>query len=280
MERGFAPVIFPDFVEVYGLDYYDESIQALEHFTKTSTSEFAIRHFLIKYEEKTMKQMLSWAKSDNYHVRRLASEGSRPRWPWAIGLPNFKKDQAKVIEILNILKNDPEEYVRRSVANNLNDISKDNPEIVISLSKKWLGVNDNLNWVIKHGNRTLLKNGNSETLSLFGFEKVKNIKVNDFNCDNDVKEGGKFNFSFNLTNNNKKLGKLRIEFAIYFMKKNGKQSKKVFKISESNYDIKNKMIYKYFSFKSITTRKYHKGEHSISIIVNGIELNNEKFLLK
>jgi len=124
---GLENMIFQDFVEVYGLDSFDVSMMAFEVFTVNSSSEFAIRKFILKYEEKTMIQMLLWAKSENEHVRRLASEGSRSRLPWAVALPVFKEDPTSVVEILELLKDDVSAYVRKSVANNLNDISKDNP---------------------------------------------------------------------------------------------------------------------------------------------------------
>ena len=126
--RGFQYMFFPGFVERYGLNQYETSIQALEHFTKHSSSEFAVRPFITKYNHKMMAQMEVWAESDNHPIRRLASEGCRPRLPWATALPEFKQDPAPILPILEKLKNDESEYVRRSVANNLNDISKDHPQ--------------------------------------------------------------------------------------------------------------------------------------------------------
>lgn len=280
IKDGFAPMFFPDFVEVYGLDYYEESIKALEHFTKTSSSEFAIRPFIIKYENKVMKQMTEWADSDNYHVRRLATEGCRPRLPWAIGLPAFKTDPTLVIEILNKLKDDPEEYVRRSVANNLNDISKDHPDVIVDLSKEWLNKDKNRRWLVKHANRGLLKKGDVKTLSLFGFKAPDNIGIKGFSLTREVLLMEDLNFEFDLNTTKENLGKLRVEFAIYFMKKSGKNAKKVFSISESVISGNSKKIQKKFSFKNITTRKYYTGIHYLSIIINGVELEKKIFILK
>ena len=113
-------------------------------------------------------------------VRRLASEGCRPRLPWAMALPNLKENPAPIIPILENLKNDPARFVRLSVANNLNDIAKDNPEIVIDLVKKWKGESKEVDWIIKHGCRTLLKQGNPEVMELFGFNStISNICVED-----------------------------------------------------------------------------------------------------
>lgn len=113
---GFLNMFFPDFVELYGQGYFDESMKALEEFTKYSSSEFAIRPFIVNDKKKAMAQMLKWSKSNNYHVRRLASEGCRSRLPWAMALPEFKKDPSLILPILDNLKNDESEYVRRSVA--------------------------------------------------------------------------------------------------------------------------------------------------------------------
>ncbi len=155
--KALEAMIFQDFVEVFGLDDFEISMKALELFTIDSSSEFAIRQFIIKYEDKTINQMKIWAKSKNEHIRRLASEGSRPRLPWAVALPNFKKNPQKVFEIIELLKNDSSKYVQKSVANNLNDISKDNPKMVVEFVKNNLNISKNLDWICKHGSRTLLK---------------------------------------------------------------------------------------------------------------------------
>ncbi len=135
--HGLENMIFQDYVEVYGMEDVETSLQALEHFTVGSSSEFAIRRFILRYPARTMQQMRKWATDDDHHIRRLSCEGCRPRLPWAISLPAFKEDPKEIIEILEILKDDESEYVRKSVANNLNDISKDNPLVVIDIAKRW-----------------------------------------------------------------------------------------------------------------------------------------------
>ena len=136
---GFPYLFFPDFVELYGQEdeHWDISMKAIERFTQRSSSEFAIRPFIIKDPERVMEQMMVWANHHNEHVRRLASEGCRPRLPWGISLQIFKKDPSKVLHILEQLKSDSSIYVRKSVGNNLNDISKDNPQAVIDFVNKW-----------------------------------------------------------------------------------------------------------------------------------------------
>ena len=276
---GFQFMFFPDFVEMYGLDYFEKSVEALEFFTTSSSSEFAVRPFIVKYPDKMMKQMMIWAKSENHHIRRLSSEGCRPRLPWAMALPEFKKDPTTVIKLLENLKNDESEYVRRSVANNLNDISKDHPDLVLKLAKEWKGQSPETDQLIKHACSTMLKKGLTEVLELFGFGNPENINLSEFHVDRDVKLGDKIQFGFSISSEKGRLGKLRIEYAIDFMKSNGKQAAKVFKISEGNYQDNVKKITRHYSFKKITTRKYYCGLHGISIIINGKEFIRGEFVL-
>ncbi len=271
-------MIFQDFVEIYGLNNFKTSMDALECFTVNSSSEFAIRQFILKYPNETMIQMQLWAKSTNEHIRRLSCEGCRPRLPWAISLRDFKKNPKDILKILNILKYDESKYVRKSVANNLNDIAKDNPQIIKIIAKEWIGDNANLNWIVKHGCRTLLKNGDKEILDIFGFVENKNMYIDNFNLNKKINMGEKLEFSF-LLNSTKNLGKLRIEYSITFVRLNNKYSTKIFKISEGIYNRNSYEISKYYSFKPISTRKYYRGKHKLSIIVNGVILDEKEFIL-
>ncbi len=274
---GLEKMVFQDFVEVYGMDDFEKSMEALECFTKDSSSEFAVRRFIVKYPKDTMACMKVWANSDDVHVRRLASEGCRPRLPWAIALPEFKQNPKEVLEILDILKDDESEYVRRSVANNLNDISKDNPDIVKEITKSWIGQNQNRDKLLKHGCRTLLKASDRDTLEMFGFKKLEGLKIEDFTMTNKVEFEKELLFSFTL-NSKVNLGKLRVEYALHFVRQNNKYSKKVFKISEGIYKQKSKKVEKTYSFRPISTRRYYKGKHKLEIIVNGETLLDKEFL--
>jgi len=276
---GLAHMCFPDFIEQFGLDDFKTSMMALEKLTDNSSSEFAIRPFIIRYPDKTMKKMKQWSKSKNYHVRRLASEGCRPRLPWAMALPEYKKDPSDVLAIILDLVDDKELYVRRSVANNLNDISKDNPQRLVEIARQHLGQSKNVDWVIKHACRGLLKQGHKEVLTLFGFTDINHIKLKNFQVDKNVRLGESLNFQFELMTNQSSLGKLRIEFIIDFMKSNGKLAGKIFKISEGEYQQKKRRVSKYFSFRPISTRKYYLGEHRISIVVNGVKIASRSFEL-
>ena len=176
----YGPVL-DNYVEQYGLDDYETSVKAIEKITQFTSCEFSVHPFIIKYPDKMMQQMLVWSKHEHWGVRRLASEGCRPRLPWAMALPNLKENPAPIIPILENLKNDPARFVRLSVANNLNDIAKDNPQTVIDLVKRWQGESKEVDWIIKHGSRTLLKQGNPEMMELFGFNStVKSVHIENF----------------------------------------------------------------------------------------------------
>ncbi len=276
-----AYMFLPDYIEQYGLDDYDTSINAMELITPFTSCEFAIRPFIITYEAKAIKQLLKWSQHKNLHVRRLASEGSRPRLPWAMALPFLKKDPTSILPILENLKNDISEYVRRSVANNLNDIAKDHPEIVVSIAKKWFGKTKETDRLVKHASRTLLKQGHPKLMELFGFGSVKNIKIEDFKIlTPKVKIGDSLEFKFQLKNTAKKSSKIRLEYAIHYQKANGSLSPKVFKISEKIYEGKSiTNVHRKQSFKIITTRKFHSGLHKVSIIINGKTFNTLNFNL-
>jgi len=276
---GLEHMFFPEFIEQFGLADFKLSMKALEHLTSGSSSEFAIRPFIIKFPDESMKQMALWSQSNHDHVRRLASEGCRPRLPWAMALPVFKKDPAKVLDIILNLIDDESLYVRRSVANNLNDISKDNPHLLIHVAKQYLGQSPNVDWVIKHACRGLLKAGDKSVLPLFGYTDAKHVQLKSFKADAQVLMGEKLNFEFDLQSNSGVLGKLRLEFVIDFVKASGKTSGKVFKISEGEYDQSSRRITKYFSFKPISTRKYYTGEHAISIVINGNKIATQSFIL-
>ena len=271
----------PDYIEQFGIEHYDTSVRAIEIVTQFTSCEFAVRPFIIKYGDKMIKQMLRWSKHKNEKVRRLSSEGIRPRLPWAMALPSLKKNPEPILPILENLKTDTSENVRRSVANNLNDISKDNPDFVVSIAKKWKGLSKEIDWIIKHGSRTLLKQGNTKTLSHFGLNNGSYIKLSNFKLlTPTVKIGEDLIFSFSLKNSYKKKQTIRLEYGLYYRKANGQLSKKVFKISEREYEPTEIVNHKRKqSFRVITTRKFYSGKHKISIISNGKEHNAIEFNL-
>lgn len=278
---GFEAMFFPDFVEVYGLADWDRSMTALEHFTKYSSSEFAVRPFIVQDQQRMVRQLKLWAASPNEHVRRLASEGSRPRLPWAMALPAFKQNPVPLLPILKRLKADPSEYVRRSVANHLNDISKDHPQIVLTLAEQWLKGKPETRWIMKHGCRTLLKQGDPQTLALFGYRKPGDLTIQHFQLRPPViRMGEQVEFEFELVSRKTELGQIRMEYAVEFVRLKGATTRKVFKISEGIYPERSRVYRSTHSFKPISTRNYYPGTHCLAIIVNGQEMEQAEFELQ
>lgn len=280
-EQGFANIFVPDYIEVFGVEHPEESLVALGEITKLVSAEFAIRPFLLRYPESTMKQMLIWSKSSHASVRRFSSEGCRPRLPWAMGIPALKKDPKNILPILENLKEDPSEYVRRSVANNLNDIAKDHPDLVLDLVKQWQGKNPNTDWIIKHGCRTLMKKGNQSALNLHGFDPKKKSVIRALSLKKTkVKIGEYLNFDFAFVNREKDPASFRLEYAIDYLTATGKRSRKIFKIAENTFGpgewIK---IQRKQSFKNFTTRKHFKGKHHLTILANGKKLAAKEFII-
>lgn len=269
---GFEFMFLPDFVQQYGQHDYKNSVKCIERITQFISCEYAIRPLIMHYEKQAIPQLIAWSKHKNHHVRRLASEGSRPRLPWGMALPNYKKDPSPILPILHQLKNDPSEYVRRSVANNLNDIAKDNPNVVLKLAEEWKGISEQTDPVIKHGCRTLLKQGHAHVLNYFGLNSNQ-IKVTNFSITlPQISVGQYLEFTFDVQNNSKIAQTLRLEYAVHYLRNNGQHNKKVFKISERVFEPNEQQaITRKQSFKPITTRKFYAGTQRLSIIVNGKE---------
>jgi 3-methyladenine DNA glycosylase AlkC len=277
-----ALIILPDFVEVFGVDDFIFSLEALEFFTEFGSSEFAVRKFLKFDEDRALEFFTKWTKSKNYHVRRLASEGCRPMLPWGEALISFKKNPAKILPILENLKFDKAEYVRKSIANNLNDISKNHPQVVLDLMQKWNAekVDEKL---IKHALRTLLKKGNKEALKIIGIKTEnlsKDFTIPSFSLQNSkVKIAQDLVFDFTLQNHEPN-NKIRLEYVLYFLRQNGLYSKKNFQITTKNFAKGVFEFSKKHSFRDLSTRKHYVGKHSISLVVNGIEIQKLQFDLK
>lgn len=269
--QGFPYMFFPDFVEQYGLEDEEISLSALELFTQYSSSEFAIRPFLQRNPAKIMAQMLLWAKHPNHHVRRLASEGCRPRLPWGMALKEFQRDPSPILPILELLKADDSDYVRRSVANNLNDIAKDHPALVLDIAERWIGEHPHTDWIVKHGLRTLLKRGNPKAMQLFGFGAMPSFTIHNLRFhQSSVAIGESVNISFDVQS--EKAENIRLEYGVYYVKSSGEATRKVFFIHERKYsDGERVQIQRKISFQQRTTRKHYVGTHRLTIIVNGVE---------
>ncbi|MCP4050797.1 MAG: DNA alkylation repair protein [bacterium] len=279
--KGFDAMALPEFVGIYGLKDWDISLKALGCFSKYSSGEFAVRPFLIKDSAAVLQEMMKWADDSNPGLRRFASEGCRPRLPWAMSVPALKKDPSLIIPVLEKLKNDESLFVRKSVANNLNDISKDHPELVLDLGSSWFGKNRNTDWIIKKAFRTLLKQGNLKAMRLFGFKDPAKIIVQNLKIKQDsIVTGDIIDFYFDIINQSNSRFKIRLEYIVEFAKANQKKSQKVFQIKESCFSPGTYSITKKHSFKNMSTRKHYSGLHSIIIVVNGLKKTQLQFFIK
>lgn len=276
---GFPYLFFPDFVAVYGQadKHWALSMQALERFTSKSSAEFAVRPFLLRDPERMMQQMVAWAGHADEHVRRLASEGCRPRLPWGISLPIFKRDPSLVLSVLELLKEDSSPYVRNSVANNLNDIAKDNPEVVLQTARRWKGVNPYTDWIVRHGCRTLIRAANSEALALFGYAEAINAESLTTCASLSVTPsiqpiGGCCELHYKLCIREGEPVRIRLEYGIDFVKARGQISRKLFLLSDKTVSggtiLTGKRMHRW---SDLTTRRHYPGEHRIVLILNGCE---------
>jgi 3-methyladenine DNA glycosylase AlkC len=278
--NGFANWAIMTYIERFGLDDFDTSVAAMEALTQYSTAEFAIRPYMNRYTEHMLPVLHQWATDANEHVRRLAAEGSRPRGVWVAHIPAFREDPRPVIELLEKLKADDSLYVRKAVANNLNDISKDHPDLVIKTALRWKKTDHvHTNWIIKHACRTLIKAGHPEAFPLFDFSYPPKVRVTSLKTTpNRVKIGGELTFAFTVTSTHAKPQKLAVDYAVHYVKADGRTTKKVFKLSEKTIAPKESMELKSKrSFKNFSTRTHHPGKHTIEIIVNGVKKASADF---
>lgn len=271
--RGFPYMFFPDFVERFGLEHWERSIRALEKFTPMSSSEFAVRPFLLRDLERMAAQMREWSRHPDEHVRRLASEGIRPRLPWALGVPALKRDPSPIWPILERLKDDPSEYVRRSVANNLNDISKDHPETVAETVRLWKGKSPLTDWVLRHGSRGLIRAAHPEVMAAFGLLPAQGVEVRDWSLSSGaIANGGSVEVRYSLRVPEGEPQKLRLELAVTFPRPGGKHYRKLFKLSEKEAGPGTSVEgVRRHSFADLSTRRHYPGVHRLSLIVNGQE---------
>lgn len=284
---GFSIWPIAEFIQTYGLNHPDISLEALKLLTTHFTSEWAVRPFIKKYPEKTMDFLLQCTKDKNVDVRRWASEGTRPRIPWGERLQDFIKNPSATKDILEALKLDPELFVRKSVANHLNDISKDNPEYVIAVLKQWQeqAQDDNqkrIEWITRYALRTLIKDGNLNALALIGVAHDASIKMEKFSIKQEhLKLGESLEFQVQVLSTSEQPQKIVIDYIIHFMKSNKKTAPKVFKLRSFDipaYGIVT--IEKAHSLKKITTRQYYSGIQKIDIQINGKIFGSKNWYLE
>lgn len=248
-------------------------MRAQYEITQRFTCEYSIRPFLEHHTEATLARLREWACDESVHVRRLVSEGTRPRLPWASRLRVFDNNPQPVLELLELLKDDPELYVRRSVANHMNDIGKDNPRLLLTVLKSWqLGATPERKWVIKHALRSAVKRADKGALDLLGFGKPPKVSVTNISITPKRPHiGDAITIAFDLTNDTSKAQHLNVDFSIHFVKANGSSAPKVFKLKElepeANASIR---LSKKVSLAVQTTRVLYAGKHNVDVVINGL----------
>ncbi|GFN31563.1 DNA alkylation repair protein [Paenibacillus xylaniclasticus] len=284
---GLAYLFFPDFIEVFGRDeaHWELSMSMLQRFTSRSTSEFAIRPFILEQPERTLKAMLAWADSEDEHIRRLASEGCRPLLPWAPALPMLRRDPSPALPILEKLRCDESLYVRKSVANHLNDISKVHPDVVVRTAKRWFGTHPLTDWIVRKGCRTLVKQAEPTIMSLFGYgengEQTDNgsnglaAKIHQFEpIRSEVTIGEETLLYYDVQLPCEGAGsRVRLEYSIDFVRPAGKLSHKRFLLADKPIlpDALRLKGTKRHAWRELSTRKLFSGEHRIALWINGKE---------
>ncbi len=276
---GFLAWPFTQYVEEYGLEHFHESLAALKEITTVMSAEFAIRPFLQKYRAETLAVLTNWAQDENVHLRRLASEGTRPRLPWGPRLVEFQMDPAFCLPILRALRKDPELYVRKSVANHLNDISKDHPALLVRELRAWQKDKDpRVQWIIRHATRSLVKAGDEACLALLGYRKpqLKQAKLKVSPAA--IRVGGAIELEFSAKAVREE--EWLIDYAVYHRKANGKLSAKVFKWTKKRVAVGSSLqLKKKHSIRLISTRKYYAGAHRVEVLVNGAAVAEAPFWL-
>jgi 3-methyladenine DNA glycosylase AlkC len=269
-------------VERRGLEDPPAALDAIERLTRYASGEFAVRPLIEQHPEPTFARLAEWAASDDVHLRRLASEGTRPRLPWGRRLVALQRDPSPALPLLDRLRDDPEEYVRRSVANHLNDVAKDHPALAAATARRWLaegGVHTER--VVRHGLRTLVKAGDPEALALVGAESSADVAVEELRLEETaVRLGESLRFSFLLRNREDRPVPVVVDYVINFRRANGALSPKVFKLANPTLPpVATIHLRRVFPIRPITTRRYYPGEHRLEIQVSGRILASARFEL-
>lgn len=282
LNSAFVSLFLPHFVASYGRDDFKRSMAALKYFTTFGSAEFAIRHFLLHDFERTLAVMQEWSLDDNEHVRRLASEGSRPRLPWSFRLAEVQVNPELCASILDNLKADGSLYVRKSVANHLNDITKDHPEWVLGLIEGWNLDNPHTAWIARHALRSLIKQGNTRALTIMGAGARAEVKIHDLKVTPAVINlGERINLSFSLESTAAVPQKLVVDYAIDYVKSAGHSAKKVFKLKTLTLGAGEHLsIRREQHIRELTTRRHYPGRHSVHVLVNGERLGSAEFELR
>jgi 3-methyladenine DNA glycosylase AlkC len=272
---GMAPFFYLPhlvFVAERGLDHFDLSMRAQYELTKRFSAESSIRAYIARDPERTMAVLRKWSGDRNAHVRRLVSEGTRLRLPWAQRVAWLDENPERVLELLELLKDDPSSLVRRSVANNLNDLGKVRPDLLAATSTAWLeNASEERRGLIEHALRSAIKRGNADALRLLGFGKKAAVTVEKVRFDPArVRIGGRVKMSFVLRSKAGSDQEILVDVAVHFVKARGETSRKVFKLKRLTLAARAKVeLQTSFSLAVHTTRVPHAGKHAVEVIVNG-----------
>jgi 3-methyladenine DNA glycosylase AlkC len=265
----YLPHVF--YVAEFGADHFETSMRAQYELTQRFSAEYSIRVFLQRYPEQTLTRLREWAGDPSVHVRRLVSEGTRPRLPWAPRLRAFQTDPRPVLELLELLKDDPELYVRRSVANNLNDIGKDHPALLTETCARWMqDATAERRWLVAHALRSAVKRGDPEALAILGFGDAT-VSVRDLQVTPAVAAiGDSITVTVDLTNDNSVVQPLLVDLRVHFVKASGNTSPKVFKLKAMELEPGTwARLTKRISLVQHTTRTHYPGRHQVDVLVNG-----------
>ena len=273
--QGMAPFLYLPhvlFVAHYGLDHFEESMQAQYELTQRFSAEFSIRYFIERHPQATLARLRQWASDPSHHVRRLVSEGTRPRLPWAQRLRDFQRDPAPVLALLELLKDDPSLYVRRSVANNLNDIGKDHPALLTETAQRWLqDASAERQWLVRHALRSAVKRGEAGALQALGFGEPPQVSLSQVQLNpRQARIGGKIGIGLRLHNHTSNTQALMVDLRIGYIKANGAASPKVFKLKALQLAPGEAAeLQKQISLADMTTRKHYPGQHQVEVLLNG-----------
>jgi 3-methyladenine DNA glycosylase AlkC len=261
---------------------FDDALALLAELTSRLTSEFAIRSLLDHDLERALAAIQSWTASDDGDIRRLASEGTRSFLPWSTRVRGLLDHPRATLPIINALYRDPSEYVRRSVANHLNDLSRQHPAIVVETARAWLAEPDgNTLRLVTHGLRTLVKKGDPDALALLGYGAVESIVVDGPALDSAVVPfGGSARFHVVVSNTGDVPARLALDYVVQHNKANGLQTSKTFKLTTTTLAPGERLDRtREHSFRAITTRRYYPGPHAIELQVNGVIRGRAEFEL-
>ncbi|HTJ79091.1 MAG TPA: DNA alkylation repair protein [Rariglobus sp.] len=277
---GFVAIFLSDFVAQHGLDHFELSLDALRFFTRFGSAEFAIRPFIERDPARTLAVMREWALSDDEHIRRLASEGSRPRLPWGRRLALLIVDPSPTFPILETLRADPSLYVRKSVANHLNDIAKDHPEIALDLVSTWDRIDACTAWIVKHALRTLIKKGHPRALALLGAGKPARVEVAFSASPKRIALGDTVTLTTTITSRSSQSQRLLVDYVVHYARASGKASEKVFKWKALDLAPRESLtLTKRQVIRDFSTRRHHAGVHRVELQINGRRLAESSFHL-